>query len=228
MWHCGRVAAAHDDRSVSEIRGHFIRRLNVALLRPGMYGGELALWQFLGDLAWIDKRDEDVPGTLEPRGAWSSTLVGGAFVRMFGGKPSDHDIAAAFVYADLAGMWGYLEPQRKLTGQEYSRLRRGARQWTATADRTPADVVAAFGEPSLWRSKYNPWYPMSLGYVSGNHLDPLVTFDFWQDTDWESVPRRSRFGPQPVLRNVRWRESHFEEEFTFTPTGHALRACGPR
>jgi hypothetical protein len=79
----------------------------------------------------------------------------------------------------------------------------------SSADRTSADVLAAFGEPSLWRPKYNPWYPMSLGYVSGNHLDPLVAFDFWQDTDWESKPRRSRLGPQPILRNVRWRGNSF-------------------
>jgi hypothetical protein len=132
-----------------------------------MYGGELALRQFLEDLAWIDQRDEGVPGVLEPRGAWSPLGVSGVFARMFGGSPRGHEDAAAFVYADLAGMWGYLEPRRKLTGQEYSRLRSGARQWTAAADRTSADVLAAFGEPSLWRPKYNPWYPMSLGYVSG-------------------------------------------------------------
>ena len=32
--------------------------------------------------------------------------------------------------------------------------------------------------------------------------------------------------PEPVSRNVRWQEDRFEEGFTFTPIGLALRAQG--
>jgi hypothetical protein len=219
------VAAAGSGRSVGEVREHFIARLNSALLRPGMYGGEMALQWFLGDLAWIDGRDsagESVAESFESIGAWSSTGVRGAFARLFGGAARDHEAAAAFVYADLARTWGYLAPERTVTRDEYARLRVEAPTWTASADRTIPDLVGAFGQPSLWRPKYNPRYPTSVAYVSGDPSDPLVVFDFWQETDWQDRSRPSRFGSEPALRNVRWRADRFDEGFTCTPTGTTL------
>jgi hypothetical protein len=130
------------------------------------------------------------------------------------------------VYADLAHAQGYLAPLRELAAVEYSRLLRDARRWTADADRVIADVIGEFGEPSLWRPKYNVRYPTSVAYVPRNALDPLVVFDFWQEIDQSNPASGSRRWPGPVLRNVRWQEDRFEEGFTFTPTGLALRAQG--
>jgi hypothetical protein len=108
-----------------------------------LYGGEPTLRQLLDDLAWIDKRESPrgVYGTLEARGAASPVGVSGVFMRMFGGRNGAHNAAVAFVYADLAHARGYLAPQRELAAEEYSRLRRDARQWTADADRVTADVI---------------------------------------------------------------------------------------
>ena len=203
-------------------------RLNSAVLMPGMYGGESTLRQLLDDLAWIDKRES--PGgvyrMIEARGAASPVGVRGVFMRMFGGGIRAHHDAVAFVYADLAHAHGYLTPQRELAAKEYSRLRRDARRWTADADRVTGELIGEFGEPSLWRPQYNPRYPTSVAYVSRNALDPLVVFDFWQETDQTSPAPGSRRWPEPVLRNVRWQEDRFEEGFTFTPIGLALRAQG--
>jgi len=196
-----------------------------------MFGGEMALRWFLGDLAWIDGRDspgDSISGCFESVGAWSPTGVCGAFARLFGGKVRDHEVAAAFVYADLAGTWGYLAPERTVTRDEYVRLRGEAPAWTTSADRTIPDLVDAFGEPSLWRPKYNPWYPTSVAYVSEDQPDPLIVFDFWQETAWQDRPHTSRFGPEPILRNVRRRADRFEDGFTFTPTGTTLLARGDR
>jgi hypothetical protein len=226
-----RVPAAGGGRSVSEVREHFIVRLNQALLLPGMFGGEMALRWFLGDLAWIDGLDsagDSIAGRLEPMGAWSPTGVRGAFAGLFGGAARDHEDAAAFVYADLAHTWGYLAPERTVACDEYVRLRGEAPAWTTSADRTIPDLVDAFGEPSLWRPKYNPRYSTSVAYVSGDQSDPLIVFDFWQETDWQDRPLTSRFGPEPILRNVRWRADRFEDGFTFTPTGTTLLARGDR
>jgi hypothetical protein len=59
----------------------------------------------LDDLAWIDRRESrlgSVTGTLAQTGAWSQTAVRGAFRRMFGGYPAEHNAAAALVYAGVA------------------------------------------------------------------------------------------------------------------------------
>jgi hypothetical protein len=216
------VVVAGNVRSVSEIREHFLSRLNDALLRPGMFGGELALRWFLGDLAWIDGRDspggDDIAEFFKATGAWSPTGVRGAFARMFGGAARDHEEAAAFAYADLARAWGYLAPGCTIPRGEYARLRRDAPPWVASADRTLPDLVDAHGEPSLWRPKYNPRFPVSVAYVCEDQSDPLIVFDFWQETDRDN----SLFGPEPVLRNLRWRADRFEEGFTLTPTGATL------
>ena len=228
MCEAGTVNGAPGTRSADEIRERFIARLNSAVLRPGMYDGESTLRQLLDDLAWIDRRES--PGgvyrMLEARGAASPVGVRGVFMRMFGGGIRAHDDAVAFVYADLAHAQGYLAPQRELAAEEYSRLRRDAGRWTADADRVTGDLIGEFGEPSLWIPHYNPRYPTSVAYVSRNALDPLVVFDFWQEMDQTSPAPGSRRWPEPVLRNVRWQQDRFEEGFTFTPIGLALRAQG--
>jgi hypothetical protein len=76
----------------------------------------------------------------------------------------------------------------------------------------------------LWKPEYNRWWPKSIGYVPQDRSDPFVIFDFWQDTDWTADGPRSRFGPEPVLRNVRWRSDSFAAGFTFTPMGGTLVA----
>lgn len=209
-----------------EIHDHFTARLSEAVVRPGMYGDEMALQYFLDDLAWIDGRESPHSRASEAfsaMGTWSPIGVSGKFTDMFGGSARDHINAVALVYADLAWAWGYLTVARTLDREEYARLRRDAPPWTAAADRVIADVVAEFGEPSLWTPKYNPCWPQTIGYVPQDRSDPLVVFDFWQDTDWASGSFRSRFGPEPVLRNVRWRGDSFAAGFTFTPTGSTLR-----
>ncbi len=231
LWQGGRVEAPGAARTVGEVRERFIERLNAALLRPGMYGGELTAQTVLEDLSWLDGQDDlrpHIPETLRAAGAWSALGVRGVFMQMFGGDAVQHAAAASLVYADIAHARGYLRPQRVLTGQEYSWLRGRAREWTASADRTLPDLVDAFGLPSLWRPKYNRLYPVSVGYVSAHGGDPLVAFDFWQDTDGTKPPWRPRLGPEPMLRNVRWRTDIFADGFTFSPIGTTMLAARDR
>jgi hypothetical protein len=224
--------AASDIRSASEIRAYFLEMLEHAVLRPGMYGGELGLRHFLGDLEWICRREGSMDTALQQFGAWTPAGVRGAFERMFGGsgRPPAHHQAVGLVYGQVAWSQGFLAPPRTLTAGEYARLRGEARQWTERADRILADVIAEYGEPSLWSPRYNPRYSQSVAYASGSHADPLVVFDLWQDWPWDGE-RLPRFGPEPVLRNVRWHQpspgstpgaAWFAGAFTFTPLGQTL------
>jgi hypothetical protein len=123
-WESAFVASTESTRSVGEIRDYLIKRLNLALLLPGMFGGELTTMMHLGDLAWIDRRDaalRSVVERLEEAGAWSSTAVRGAFQLIFGGTPADHDSPAALVYAGIARAWGYLVPPSPGPGGTWSR-----------------------------------------------------------------------------------------------------------
>ena len=130
------------------------------------------------------------------------------------------------MYADVAHMWGYLHQQRTLTAEEYAHLRSAAREWTAAADRSPSDVIEAFGKPSLWRMRRDYQRTVSLTYTAESREDPLVVFDFWQ----EAGPggQSSQLSQQPVLRDVRWREDglQFPAWFTYSPSGRALLKDG--
>jgi hypothetical protein len=224
--------AASEIRSASEIRAYFLEMLEHAVLRPGMYGGELGLRHYLGDLEWICRREGTMDSTLQQLGAWTPIGVRGAFERLFGdgGRGREHDQAVGMVYGQVAWSQGFLAPPRTLTAGEYARLRGAARSWTQRADRVLADVIAEYGEPSLRTTTYNPRYPQTVAYVSASHADPLVVFDFWQDWPWDGQ-RVPRLGPEPVLRNVRWHqpnpgsapdEAWFAGSFTFTPVGQTL------
>ena len=114
-------------------------------------------------MIWPGSTGGNFPGgayrALEARGAASPIGVRGVFMRMFGGGVTAHLDAVGFVYADLAHAQGYLTPLRELAVEEYSGLIRDARRWAADADRVTADLIGEFGEPSLWRPRYNPRYP---------------------------------------------------------------------
>lgn len=220
------MSVPREPRSAEEIRSHFLERLNLALIRPGMYGGEPALHGYLDDLRWIDGHDDGVSHVANSWGIWSPTGIGGWLARILGGEASGHSDAVALAYADIAHHWGYLRLQRALTTPEYTRLRSEARAWTSAEDRVPGDIIAAFGPPSFGRATYNPRYPVSLAYATADSNDPLVIFDFWQETGWKANPPQPGRGPEPVLRDVRWRDPG-SPLFTYTPAGEALRASQP-
>ena len=52
------MTASCGPRSPSEIRGYLVDRLNQALRRPGMFGGEMALRLILDHLVYAERQDE--------------------------------------------------------------------------------------------------------------------------------------------------------------------------
>jgi hypothetical protein len=112
LWQGRRVELAGAPRTVSDVRDRFIERLNSAVLRPGMWGGELTLQMVLDDLAWLDGQEHVRPGvaeTLDADGAWSSIGVSGVFVQMFGRRAVQHQ--------DAAGVFPLAPPGPALDGQ---------------------------------------------------------------------------------------------------------------
>lgn len=45
-------------RTVDDVRAYLLGNLNSAVRRPGMYGGEFALWLYFDAMAFTDDRAE--------------------------------------------------------------------------------------------------------------------------------------------------------------------------
>jgi hypothetical protein len=185
----------------------------------------MMLMTVLDDLAFIEGREEDLSerfAALRDRGSFGSEGVRGQFKYLVREDRPGHLEGMAMVYAEVAHQFGWLRPGRPLSAAEYDQLRTSARSWTEEEDRTTDDVVATFGAPSIWREGYNPWWDTSFGYCTASSAEPIIVFDFWQETDWGHRPRTSPLGERPLVRDVRWTtEGDFRSDFTFSPRGAA-------
>ncbi|MFF5260473.1 hypothetical protein ACFY4C_16125 [Actinomadura viridis] len=201
--------------------------MNLALRRPGMYGGEPALRLILNHLLFVERAQDDWGErqiSLERRGAWTSTGVTGAFRLLL---PGPHEHAMASVYAEYAHARGWLAPDRVLTATEHAALRAAARSWVH-CDRVWADVTAEFGPPSVHLGGTNPLYGKVLAYLSEDPGDPIVFFHLWNG----GGPGRQGAWPpereEPILLAVRFGDGPFSETFTFTPEGRRRKPEDPR
>ncbi|MFC5746923.1 hypothetical protein [Actinomadura rugatobispora] len=204
------MTASPELAPATEIRAYLIDEMNLALRRPGMYGGEVALELLLGHLLFVERDRDDLTEchrAWEKRGIWTSTGVTGAFWWLLP-KPHDHDMAS--VYAEYARARGWLKPDRVLSAQEYAALRAAARPW-AERDRVWTDVTAEFGPPSVRLGGGNPRYGKVLGYLTEDPDAPVVFFHLWNGPEREE---------EAVLLAVRFGDGPFGETFTFTPEGH--------
>jgi hypothetical protein len=106
------------------IRQYHLDRLNQALRRPGMWGGEVTIRLFMDTVAFVQgmreswSQDQD---ELRQRGAFTSTGVRGAFATIL---PNHHDDGAiAPVYAEIALRHRWLTIDRYLPDEAYRRLK---------------------------------------------------------------------------------------------------------
>lgn len=100
------------------------------------------------------------------------------------------EYGVASVYAEFAHQRGWLKPDRVLDRDAYAVLRGTVRQW-AGEDRVWSDVVAEFGTPSMLFGSNNPYYGKTLGYLTGNPQDPMVSFRLWNGSTpgvWQAWP----------------------------------------
>lgn len=213
----------HRRATGEEIHAHAIGRLNLALRRPGMYGGEPVLRNLFDLLLFIERRSEDFARQQrdwESRGLWSAAGVTGVFRDLF--AVEEYEYGMASVYAESAQRYGWLKPDRLLTEEAHEDLEARIRKWAAE-DRTWADVTAQFGAPSVLFGGNNPLYGKTLGYLSEDPRRPMVSFHLWNGggPESESWPPRHE---QPLLLAVRFGEGPISDSVTFTPEGQRRRA----
>jgi hypothetical protein len=203
-------------RPAAEIRGYLVDRLNLALRRPGMYGGETAIRLILDHLEYAERRDgAGLLRLLEERGVWTSLGVTGAFALVIPGR---YESGIASVYAEYAQAQGWLKIDRTLTTAEYSSLATEHRRWTAH-DRSLSDVLETFGPPSIHFGGTNPLYGKTLSYTSGSPTDPMISFHFWNGTESDAEPTWPPLHSEAVLLAVRSSGQTFETSLAFTPEG---------
>ncbi|WP_316528141.1 hypothetical protein [Kitasatospora brasiliensis] len=210
-----------------EIHAHLTAQLNLALRRPGMFGGEPALRQLLDLLLFTERRAGDLARQQrdwESCGLWSAVGVTGAIRNLLGVRDGEYGMAS--VYAEFAQRRGWLTPDRLLTEEAYEGLSASARRW-AEEDRTWPDVTAEFGDPSVLFGGSNPLYGKTLGYLSEDPARPMVSFHLWNgcESETESWPPDHE---QPLLLAVRFGDGPLPCSVTFTPEGERRRASRGR
>lgn len=220
--HFARNCGVPTSRSLAasdEIRAYLVDQLNLALRRPGMYGKELAFRMLMDHLLFVECQPEalaDQRRMWNDRGAGSSTGLAGMFRDLI--PERCHEYVIASVYAEFAHHRGWLKPDRVLDPEEYSVLQGSVRQW-AGEDRVWSDVVDEFGTPSMLFGGNNPYYGKTLGYLTENAEEPMVSFDLWNG----SAPGAEQSWPsehqEPLLLAVRFGTGPFRQTFTFTPEG---------
>ncbi|MFE0629443.1 hypothetical protein ACFW3D_21095 [Streptomyces sp. NPDC058864] len=204
--------------AAEEIHTHLVDQLNLALRRPGMYGGETALRIMIDHLLFVERRPEawaQEQRDWEERGFGTSTGIAGALRDLFPTQVDGEVIAS--VYAEFAHRRGWLQPDHVLTGEAYGALTGRVRQWAAV-DRTWADVTAEFGAPSVLFGGNNPLYGKTLAYLTDDPQQPMVAFHLWNG----SAAGAASWSPeheQPLLLAVRFGVGSFGASLTFTPEG---------
>lgn len=208
----------------ADMHGHLVDELNLALRRVGMYGDlGTSMWFLINHLLILERRPEvweEQKGRWQRQGAWNSSGIRGVFARYF---PSDHKHSESSVYAEFVRREGWLRPDRVLDAEAYSALRDEAGRW-AEHDRSWADITTTFGPPSILIGGTNPYYGKTLGYVTDDLAQPMVTFHLWNGSD--PGPDDWPGHEEPLLLAVRCGDGDFANSLSFTPQGQARRPEG--
>ncbi|MGW5190605.1 hypothetical protein ACWEOO_15210 [Kribbella sp. NPDC004138] len=208
-----------------EIRRYNLDRLNQALRRPGMWGGEVTIRLFLDAVAFVDGGHEEwgrEHDDLRARAAFTSVGVRGAFAAILP-RYADTDAAVASVYAEIAWRHGWLTVDRTLPDQEHRQLSADSGRWGAR-DFQLDEIQAELGPPSVLFGGHNPRYGKTLAYAPTDRDSGLVCLHFAGTYDWTAPDPQPE--TQPVLVAVRYGGGAFADTFTFTPMGDAYRDNG--
>ncbi len=84
--------------TAQEIYDHLIDQLNLALRRPGMFGGEVALRILIDHVLFVERRPEawsQLKQSWEEQGLWTSFGPSGAFQDVFPAQADCCEVASA-------------------------------------------------------------------------------------------------------------------------------------
>jgi hypothetical protein len=225
-WDDLRVTSdTHPAPDLEEVRRYHLDRLNQALRRPGMWGGELSIRLFMDDVAFVDgmnelwKQEQD---DLRARGASNALGVQGAFAAILPGY-RDHGAAAASVYAEIAWRRGWLAVDRALPDDEHQQLAAEICRWSGQ-DYQLDEIEAELGPPSVLFGGSNPRYAKTLAYAAASGSRGLVCLHFASPYDWNAPQPQPE--PRPFLVAARYGTGPFVDTFTFAPAGASYRRDG--
>jgi hypothetical protein len=213
-------------RSVEQVRTRLLERLQAAVRRPRMWGGRdhevhTVLHALLDELCFIDEREEELDLAirgLHSRQLFRSTGIRGAFDEVLRDVPDfSHEVAS--VFAEIAGWLGYLALARRLPVPEWQLLQEELPSWCQERDRSPTEVTARFGEPSLVSGSV-------ACYAPEDPRGGWIFFDFCPGKTGLDE-HGNFFRREDVLRDVRIPAADLTPRFHFTPHGHS-HACPRR
>jgi len=207
-------------RSSAEIRAHLVEVFNVALRRPGMFGGEIALRLVLDQLAYAERQEQawaDEQRALQARGAFNALGVREALNALLPGEEG----AVASVYAEFVHARGWLRADRVLSAADYKVMHR--QSVCGDQDRTLSEVLETYGPPSVLFGSTNPLYGKTLGYLTEQADAPMIFFHLWNGTDPDVEPTWPPIYDEPILLAIRHGIGAFSDTFAFTPRGRQRR-----
>jgi hypothetical protein len=216
-------------RSLTEVRQAKLETLAHMVRRPDAWSsGNGASMQTLiqcaiGDLCFIDERDDEYSSWGPFLRRYGKLGVGGAFRAVFG-EDCNYVAEVASVFAQIACSLGYLEPARRLSAFEWQSFVGNIREKFGEVDLRRSAVLEAVGEPGFVVGD------RVLCYV-GPAADDWVAFDCWEEPTTKYVIEDGYYKhgffvqreEDPLLRCVRIPAPTFNDSLVMTIYGKVLR-----
>lgn len=213
-------------RTGVELKDRLAARAQALVARPDMFAadgsalGAMAT-QLLGDLCFIDGREDDYEAAVGGLRAYGERGVVGPFVAVFGENGSYY-CEVASVYAEVLHRLGYLSGVTPVSDARYQSLTRELRSRFEEVDCRRSEVEAEFGPPSFAVSD-TVWC-----YTSADPADAWVFFDFAREPVMQYEPGKGSYrdlewGNDPLLRDIRAPASDFESGLILTLYGKVRR-----
>jgi hypothetical protein len=211
-------------RSIDQIRTRKQEQVGHVIARSGMYathGRELqgVAQGLLGDLCFIDERDDDAEAVGATLHRYGKLGVAGAFEAVFGDSCS-YVAEVASIFAEQFHRLGYLEVGRLLDESDWEAAGHGLRDSFEELDVRQSEVMERLGEPSLMVDK------RVYCYVTDSPARWLF-FDFWENPAVVYEPGQGRFGQggsnDLLLRDIRTPADSFDAGLVLTLYGKVLR-----
>lgn len=216
-------------RTIESYRERTIEMLHYMLVRPAMFGRgqglEILFKQVIGDLCWIDEREQEFTAArndLQQREVSRSTGVTGelrACLEPYLGRGLPIEDGLSLIFGELAYRLGYVHLERVLTKAEWAGLRDWFDHELLIDDLRQSDVIRRFGEPSV-RVGSGYW---THCYASEDTSEGWLCFEYatecrrWRDESGSHT--EVLYGDDPILQSRRRTTGLFYEAMEPTPYG---------
>jgi len=194
------------------------------ITRAGLYatggaGFDAQLKALLGDLCFLDEREQDRDSVSEVLGRYGQTGVVGPFQALFGASGNYVDEVAS-VWAEQLHRLGYLHVDRLVETDAWHQLLAGLRDRFDGKDVRRSEVEAVYGPPSIVAGK------RVLCYAPADNSG-WVFVDTYPEWTQRYLPGKGRYDGErdddPLVRSVRAPAPDFESGLTLTLYGKVLR-----